>query len=253
MDREKDIFYKAFIERDTAFEGVFVVAMKATGIFCRPTCLIKQKFENIEFYLSPSEALLNGYRPCKICKPMDTVDNPPQHSKDKHFIHITHIETELGLMIAGATDRGVCMLDFADYKLLDLELRQLEATFKAPLLLGHNPHLDRLENQLQEYFRGERRDFDIPLDLAGTEFQKQVWLSLLKIPYGETVSYAKQAELIGKPTAIRAVANANGKNKVAILLPCHRIIGADGSMTGYGGGIWRKKKLLALEQANLTK
>ena len=88
---------------------------------------------------------------------------------------------------------------------------------------------------------------------SGTEFQKQVWLSLLKIPYGCTTNYAKQAELIGKPSAVRAVANANGKNKISIILPCHRIIGADGTLTGYGGGIWRKKKLLEFEQKNLAK
>ena len=347
MDSEKDIFHKAFMERDPTFEGVFVVAVKTTGIFCRPTCPAKPKFENVEFYPSVNEALLNGYRPCKVCKPMGNVENPPQEikqllqkmeenpalkikdsdlvnmalepnqirrwflknyklsfhayqkmyrannafqklqsdqnvtcvaydsgcnssnrfnnmykniigispqqSKDKHIVNIVYIETDLGLMIAGATGKGVCMLDFADYKLLDLELRQLESTFKAPLVLGSNPHLDTLLSQLKEYYKGERRDFDIPLDLAGTEFQKQVWLSLLKIPYGHTTSYAKQAELIGRPTAVRAVANANGKNKIVIVLPCHRIIGADGTLTGYGGGIWRKKKLLALEQENLIK
>jgi len=101
---------------------------------------------------------------------------------------------------------------------------------------------------LEQYFKGERKHFDIPLDLVGTEFQKQVWLSLLKIPYGCTTNYAKQAALLGKPSAVRAVANANGKNKISIILPCHRVIGADGTLTGYGGGIWRKKKLLEFEK-----
>mgnify|MGYP003623819560 FL=1 len=87
--------------------------------------------------------------------------------------------------------------------------------------------------------------------LAGTEFQKQVWLALLQIPYGMTTTYAKQAELLGKRSAVRAVANANVKNKISIILPCHRVIGADGTLTGYGGGIWRKKKLLELEKKNL--
>jgi O-6-methylguanine DNA methyltransferase len=92
-----------------------------------------------------------------------------------------------------------------------------------------------------------------PVGFSGYRVSEQVWLSLLKIPYGCTTNYAKQAELIGKPSAVRAVANANGKNKISIILPCHRVIGADGTLTGYGGGIWRKKKLLEFEQENLAK
>jgi AraC family transcriptional regulator of adaptative response/methylated-DNA-[protein]-cysteine methyltransferase len=144
------------------------------------------------------------------------------------------------------------MFEFADYKLLEQELRQIAGSFKAPLVQGSNPHFDTLKKQMEQYFKGERRDFDIPLDLVGTDFQKQVWRSLLKIPYGATITYAKQAELLGKPSAVRAVANANGKNKISIILPCHRVIGADGSLTGYGGGMWRKKKLLAFEKENIT-
>jgi AraC family transcriptional regulator of adaptative response/methylated-DNA-[protein]-cysteine methyltransferase len=170
---------------------------------------------------------------------------------EKKICNITHIETDLGMMIAGATDKGICMFEFVDYKLLELELRQLSASFKTPLVQGENPHFDTLRKQMNEYFKGERKEFDISLDLVGTEFQKQVWLSLLKIPYGCTTTYAKQAEILGKPSAVRAVANANGKNKISIILPCHRIIGADGSLTGYGGGIERKKKLLEFEKKNI--
>jgi AraC family transcriptional regulator of adaptative response/methylated-DNA-[protein]-cysteine methyltransferase len=175
-------------------------------------------------------------------------------NKDKtEIVNLTNVETDLGLMIAGATNKGVCMLEFADCKLLEFELRQLTAILKAPLVQGDNPHFHTLRSQLEEYFKGTRRNFDIPLDLIGTEFQKQVWLGLLKIPYGYTTSYGKQAEMLKKPSAVRAVANANGKNMISIILPCHRVIGADGSLTGYGGGIWRKKKLLEFEQENLTK
>lgn len=168
-----------------------------------------------------------------------------------NIVNITHIETELGLMVAGATEKGVCIFEFVDYKLIDLELRQLNKQFEAPLVQGDNPHFDTLRKQLDEYFKGKRTEFDIPLDLVGTEFQKTVWLSLLKIPYGCTISYGKQAELIGKPSSVRAVANANGKNKISIIIPCHRVIGTNGSLTGYGGGIWRKKRLLEFEQENL--
>ena len=170
---------------------------------------------------------------------------------EKKICNITHIETNLGTMVAAATDKGICMFEFADYKLLDLQLKQLAASFKTSLVQGENPHFDTLQEQLDEYFKGERKDFDIPLDLVGTEFQKQVWFSLLKIPYGCTTTYAKQAELVGKPTAVRAVANANGKNKISIILPCHRVIGTNGSLTGYGGGIERKKKLLDFEKKNI--
>ncbi|MDR3143199.1 MAG: methylated-DNA--[protein]-cysteine S-methyltransferase [Tannerellaceae bacterium] len=166
-------------------------------------------------------------------------------------VNITHIETDLGLMVVAATNKGICMFEFADYKQLELELRQLNEAFNAPLVQGDSPHFNTLKEQIEQYFRGERRTFDIPLDLAGTEFQKQVWLSLLQIPYGCTTTYAKQAELLGNRSAVRAVANANGKNKISIILPCHRVIGTNGSLTGYGGGIWRKEKLLELERKNI--
>lgn len=172
----------------------------------------------------------------------------PQNSKEKQIVNIAYIETDMGLMVAGSTETGICMFEFADYKLIDLELRQLGKHFKAPLVQGENRHIETLRRQIEEYFKGDRRAFDIPLDLVGTEFQKEVWLALLKIPYGSTTTYARQAELIGKSTSVRAVANANGKNKISIILPCHRVIGSDGSLTGYGGGMWRKRKLLEFEQ-----
>lgn len=105
-----------------------------------------------------------------------------------------------------------------------------------------------MRTQLNLYFQGKLKEFDLPLDLVGTEFQQQVWNVLLQIPYGATSSYAKQAQILGNPTAVRAVANANGMNKISIIVPCHRVIGSDGSLTGYGGGLWRKKELLELEQ-----
>ncbi len=175
-------------------------------------------------------------------------------------------------MIAVATEKGICMLEFADSQCLNRKLQSLETAFKAAIDLhsshhlnafegqkgrttphntSRNLHLEALEGQLSEYFKGERREFDAALDLAGTEFQKKVWSSLLQVPFGHTISYAEQAKLIGRPTAVRAVANANGQNRVAIILPCHRVIGSDGTLTGYGGGVWRKEKLLELEKRNL--
>jgi len=109
------------------------------------------------------------------------------------------------------------------------------------------PEFETIASQVAEYFAGERHNFDVPLAPSGTKFQKKVWQELCRIPFGETISYGELARRIGQPTASRAVGLANGRNPIAIIIPCHRVIGADGSLTGYGGGLWRKKKLLDLE------
>ena len=110
-----------------------------------------------------------------------------------------------------------------------------------------NPVLLRAAQQLREYFAGTRQSFELDLDFTGSDFQKSVWMALLTIPFGETRSYSQIARQIGRPEAVRAVARANGANQLAVLIPCHRVIGADGSLTGYGGGLWRKERLIALE------
>ena len=110
---------------------------------------------------------------------------------------------------------------------------------------------EQLEKELEEYFEGKRKDFTVPLAPVGTDFQKNVWEILRTIPYGTTRSYQQQADILGNPKAVRAVANANGLNKISIIIPCHRVIGSNGTLTGYGGVIWRKQKLLELEKAIL--
>jgi AraC family transcriptional regulator of adaptative response/methylated-DNA-[protein]-cysteine methyltransferase len=163
---------------------------------------------------------------------------------------LTRIETPVGEIVAGATPRGVCLVAYADGRHLTSHLRQLSAALGEPSIgsADANSHLVNLRTQLDEYMRGERREFDLPLDPVGTGFQKSVWEGLMQIPYGSTTSYAAQAAALGRPSAVRAVAGANGKNKISIIVPCHRVIGADGKLTGYGGGIDRKRKLLELEQ-----
>ena len=341
--KKDDIFYQALLTRDSSFEGTFIAGIKTTGIFCRPTCTArKPKKENVEFFSTTKEAILKGYRACKVCHPMEKAGNTPDYvdrilqlldkdpslklkdydllqlgvepskirrwflknhgitfhayqrmyrinsafkklqsgtsvtdiafdsgyeslsgfndsfkkifgvspknSKEKQVIDFTRIETDLGTMVACATDKGVCLLEFSDRKGLETELKQLSKSFDASIIQGYNRYFEKLKEELDAYFKGTLKSFSISLDISGTEFQQKVWEALMDIPYGSTSSYLNQAKALGKPSAIRAVANANGMNKIAIIIPCHRVIGSDGSLTGYAGGLWRKRKLLDLEK-----
>lgn len=177
----------------------------------------------------------------------------PKNSKEKHVIDFTRIETDLGTMVACATDKGVCLLEFSDRKGLETELKQLAKYHNANIVQGQNKYFKQLKEELDAYFEGRLKEFNVPLDISGTDFQKQVWQALVEIPYGTTSSYLRQAEVLGKPSSVRAVANANGMNMIAIIIPCHRVVGSDGSLTGYAGGLWRKQKLIDLEKDNKQK
>lgn len=160
---------------------------------------------------------------------------------------IAPIPGPLGSMLAAATEKGLCYLDFIDENMEDPHEEILVRYFGNNIEEGENSYITEAERQLTEYFSGKRRTFDIPLDVRGTAFQIEVWNALLSIPYGEKRSYKQQAVAIGRPEAVRAVARANGDNRISIIIPCHRVIGSDGTLTGYGGGLWRKKYLLDLE------
>lgn len=335
--------YDAILKRDTTFEGVFFTAVKTTGIFCRPSCTArKPKIENVDFFHSTKDCILKGYRPCKVCNPLKTLnetpaeiqeiidelrDNPsvklkdqdlekrglqpsqirrwflkhhgitfhayqrmfrinsafkkiqsgesisntayevgfeslsgfgesfknifgvsPVKGKQQTIIDLKRIESPIGTMLACATTKGICLLEFTDRKMLETELKTLSKSLNAVITQGQNPHFDQLEKELNEYFEGRRTVFTVPLDTPGTDFQRRVWIALQNIPYGETKSYKQQAEFINSDKSVRAVANANGMNRVSILIPCHRVIGSDGKLTGYGGGLWRKQYLLELEK-----
>lgn len=337
-----DILYRALVERDSRFEGVFFAGVRTTGIFCRPTCHArKPRPENVEYFSSTAEALQHGYRPCKICQPMrplgeapdwlqplldDVRSSPtqrlrdrdlrergidplrvrrwfqknhgmtfhaycrmmrlsnafgqlrggervaslafssgyeslsgftdaftkktgfaPSHSPGRDIIRVTRILSPLGPMLAGTTDRGICLLEFADRRMLETQLARLQSRLGSEILPGEHKLFGPLQRQLAEYFDGQRARFELPLHLAGTAFQERVWKCLTQIPFGETRSYQQQAELVGNPDAVRAVARANGDNRIAILVPCHRVIGKNGRLTGYGGGLWRKRALLEIE------
>jgi len=158
-----------------------------------------------------------------------------------------YIDTPVGKMRMGATDAGICLFDFQYRKSIDTIMSRVENTLGMKASEGEHPYFIKLEQQIDEYFKGVRKDFDLPLHLVGSPFQVSVWEGLLQIPYGETRSCKKQSIVLGNEKAIRAVASANGENSIAIIVPCHRVIGTNGSLTGYGGGLPRKKWLLEHE------
>jgi len=334
--------FEALLNKDATYEGIFIVGVRTTGIFCRPTCTArKPKRKNVEFFPTTKDALDHGYRPCKVCRPLGrkgevpdwlapimaeveaepglrlkdgdlrrrgvdparirrwfkthhgmtfqaylrslrigrafgsirygdkVVDAAfdsgyeslsgftasfkkatgfsPNQSHARAIITITRLTTPLGPMLAGATDEGVCLLEFADRRMLETQLTRLTKRLRAEPVPGTHPHFTTLDAQMGEYFAGERTVFDLPLVTPGTDFQQEVWDALRRIPHGETRSYGELAEQIGRPGSARAVARANGDNRIAVIIPCHRVIGGDGNLTGYGGGLWRKRYLLDLE------
>jgi O-6-methylguanine DNA methyltransferase len=162
--------------------------------------------------------------------------------------YIDWYESPVGPLIARATDTALCGLSFCDTDRLQQQLQALREQHGATLRAGESALLNDLRGQLEEYFASRRRDFEMPLGAAGTPFQQRVWAALCEIPYGETWSYLQLAERIGDALATRAVGYANGANPIAIVIPCHRVINADGGDGGYGGGLWRKRILLDLER-----
>jgi len=155
------------------------------------------------------------------------------------------VTTPIGDMTAGSTGKGICLLEWSK--------ERIDQHFKNGEILkpGMDDHISLLKDELSDYFDLKVKSFSVPLDLIGTDFQKTVWNALCQIPYGRTSTYMQQAKSIGNPKAIRAMAIANGKNKISIIIPCHRVIGSDGSLTGYGGGLENKRLLLELESKQL--
>ena len=175
--------------------------------------------------------------------------HPPQQMRGAADLRADWIDTPLGGMIAIADDTALHLLEFIDRKALPQGLRRLSGFVGGRIGLGRTAVTDRTEAQLVEFFDGRRPRFDLDLQLHGTDFQRRVWQGLRAIPAGETRSYAELAREIGSPTSIRAVANTNANNRIAIVIPCHRVIGADGTLTGYAGGLWRKQRLIEIERS----
>ncbi len=340
--RDEDQMYAALVASDPEADGAFLVAVKTTGIFCRPTCPARKPLrKNVEFFFEAREALHAGYRPCKRCRPLDRVVEAPnwvkmllqrvdecpgerlrdhdlrkmniEPSRARRYFktqygmtfqgycrarrmglalkdiregqnlvevgmdagydslsgfrdafekimgevpgrsgatrcHLARwIDSPLGALLAVANDEGLCLLEFVDRRMLETQIKRMRTLLGAVIVPGDNEHLDSIQAELARYFAGELRTFTTPLVLKGSPFQEEVWRTLLEIPYGETRSYSWLADRLGREDAQRAVGRANGDNRLAIIVPCHRVIKSNGELCGYGGGIWRKQWLLALE------
>ena len=233
---------RAFYASDPAFDGRFVAAVRTTGIFCRPSCRVRKPLRrNVTFLPDAAAARAAGFRACLRC-----------HPEAASPVRIRQIDTPVGPMTIGATDDAVVLADFTDRAMMPAQLAAVRRRFGPTVEVdrGTSPLLDRTEAQLREYFNGERRMFDLPIDLPGSAFQEQVWAALRRIPYGETIAYRELAGRVDAPNAPRAVGRANGSNRLAIIVPCHRVIATGGGLGGYGGGLPAKRFLIELEARN---
>jgi AraC family transcriptional regulator of adaptative response/methylated-DNA-[protein]-cysteine methyltransferase len=172
----------------------------------------------------------------------------PGGARETTLLSAAWIETPLGPMLAVAGDRGLELLEFVDRRALETELRELRRSLGSAIVPGDHPILRQTRNELSEYFDRGRREFTMPLNQRGSEFQLKAWRALCRIPYGDTRSYADMAREVGSPAAVRAIGRVNGQNRIAIVVPCHRVIRSDGTLCGYGGGRWRKQWLLEHER-----
>lgn len=229
-------FEQAWIASDPAYDGRFVTAVRTTGIFCRPSCRVRKPYrENVAFLPDATSARAAGYRPCLRC-----------HPEEATTVTLRTIETPIGRMTLGATASAVVLTDFTERPMMAAQLASVRRRF-GPTVGGDAPLLRLAERQLREYLAGERRAFDLPLELGGSAFQERVWTELQRIPYGETISYRELAERVDAGNAWRAVGRANGSNRLAIIVPCHRVVATGGGLGGYGGGLPAKRLLLDLE------
>lgn len=334
---------RAVADRDPAWDGVFIVAVRTTGIACRPVCPSRPaRPEHLEFFASLPEAHEAGFRSCLRCRPegddqtpqwlprlVAAVDDagerrlsdadladagidpvrvrrhfrrvhgttfhawararrvaeaqrrlrggamldqviidsgyeshsgfrdafsrlvgaPPGRARSGEPITARTLETPIGPIVAAAVDEGIALAEFGDLARLEKQVPLLRRWFTGPVVAGDHPHLTTLDRELAAYFAGTLREFTVPLVVRGTPFERAVWAALRGVPYGETRSYTDIAREIGKPAAIRAVGSANGRNRHVIVIPCHRVVNADGRLGGYGGGLWRKVRLLETESA----
>jgi AraC family transcriptional regulator of adaptative response/methylated-DNA-[protein]-cysteine methyltransferase len=175
----------------------------------------------------------------------------PGKSRGSEAVVTSLLEWELGTLLLGATSKGVCLVEFSDRRMMEYQLKTLRKRFDAAIVPGTNEHIEQVKAELKEYFAGNLKNFKVPLVYPGTPFQEDIWNELRKIPYGKTISYIELAQRAGYPGASRAAGTANGMNRIAIIIPCHRVVNKSGKLGGYGGGVWRKQWLLDLERGVL--
>ena len=227
---------RAFYASDPAWDGRFVAAVRTTGIFCRPSCRVRKPLpRNVEYLADASVAREAGYRPCLRCQPEVST-----------AVTLRDIETPIGRLTIGVTDRAVVLCDFSKRRMMPAQLASVRRRI-GPTSYGDAPLLDRVEDQLREYFAGTRDEFELPIDVPGSAFQQRVWAELRRIPFGETISYRELAARVDAPNAWRAVGRANGSNRLAVIVPCHRVVATGGGLGGYGGGLAAKRHLVHLE------
>jgi AraC family transcriptional regulator, regulatory protein of adaptative response / methylated-DNA-[protein]-cysteine methyltransferase len=179
-----------------------------------------------------------------------TFGTPAGRGAQSEAVVVDWIESPVGPLVIGCRDNRICLLEFSDRDTLTTQLVAMRKRCGCPIVPGKHARLKQLQTELTEYFAGERTQFAVPLLFNGTEFQERVWNALLRVPYGSTCSYEDLARAVGVPNAQRAVGTANGCNRIAIVIPCHRVVNKGGKLGGYGGGLWRKQYLLELERAH---
>jgi AraC family transcriptional regulator, regulatory protein of adaptative response / methylated-DNA-[protein]-cysteine methyltransferase len=180
-----------------------------------------------------------------------TTDDPTILNDHHNILQFSLLDTPIGTMLAIANEQALYVLEFVDQCDVEHKIEKFKIKTKSAIIPGRTCHIDSIEQELALYFAGRLKEFKTPVHLVGSPFQQNVWNSLLTIPYGTTISYAQEARAIGKPSAHRAVANANGANQLTIIIPCHRIIQSNGNLGGYGAGIARKQWLLDHEKKNI--
>ena len=216
-----------------------VEGCRTTRIYCRPDCPAGKhaKPENLVYFQSREEARAHGYRACKVCK-------PDGHPVEPEIFFLTRYKSPLGTYVILSSKQGIVSIETEED--VQTEIARLQR-YDIQIRQGEDEYNSWAASELDDYFAGRLSCFTVPLDLHGTLFQRQVWQILQNIPYGETVSYSELARSLGRANAARAVGGAVGSNPISIIVPCHRVIGANGNLTGYGGGLPRKRALLDLE------
>lgn len=221
--------------RDRDADGHFFTAVRTTGVYCLPSCAGRPRRENVEFHLTAASARAAGFRPCKRCRPDEA----------REVLRHASAVTDLGLVTAAASDTGLCAVILADTAAE--AMADLARRFPRARVVEDAVGLATVLSEIIALLARPGRVGALALDARGTELQQQVWAALRAIPAGRTASYAEVARAIGRPRAARAVAQACAANPLAVITPCHRVVRADGSLSGYRWGVERKRALLARE------